>query len=150
MKNDDNTNAAALLLAVLVAIVGPMVNDGAWEFLDTIIAAVVATILWCFTWPRKRDPFSARWAVAHALVYGLIAGTGLAWIAQSIMWSNDFTKVGCDDRLQPYADRECVGLKDSLDLAASQATTTALYGAAVVAIVVFFVLIFTRVKKRKG
>jgi hypothetical protein len=125
-----------------------MVNEGAWEPLDTIIAAVVATILWCVTWPAEGDPFTTRWAVAHALVYGLIAGTGLAWIVQSVKWWNYFEEADCT-WWQMFSDADCVKL-EGLDLAATEATMIALLLAVFVAVGVFVLLFLTRVKERAG
>jgi hypothetical protein len=86
---------AALLIAVLAVGISPLLSAGAWDAMNTVVAAVVGAVLIAFTWPRKKKfqngsgeiPQLDEWVIfAQAVVYGLVIAIGSAWIVQ-LRWN---------------------------------------------------------------
>lgn len=141
----NRVDPAALLLAVLVVSVGPITAAGPWEPIDSGFAILVAVIVGCFTWPRKRDrEFRRRHAVAHALTYGFIAVTACAWPIQAVMQPD--LDPHCN-RFLLSADKNCYGASADLssvvelEVTASLASLWALLGGLITFVIVLAILL---------
>lgn len=147
-------DSAALLIAVLVVVIGPLTTVGPWDKINTILAAAVGIILAAFTWPRTdnfwdadkpdKAPLQDVWIkIAFATAYGLIIAVGSAWIVQSIL--NPPT---CPNY---FNDNDAAALQacNQADNVAGQATSWAL-GIGLVAAVILFIVLRARVNKLKS
>ena len=72
---------AALLLAVLVPAATMFNEEGPWTPWDSVISAVVLTVLIAYSWKRVPfEPMGIR--LATAIVYGFLLATMAAWFIQ--------------------------------------------------------------------
>lgn len=89
----DRVDPAALLVAVLVVGIGPVLGDGPWDPVPSILGLIVGAILALLTWPRRvrgravasPHDLEKRLLLAQSLVFGFILSTVVAWPVQSII-----------------------------------------------------------------
>jgi multisubunit Na+/H+ antiporter MnhE subunit len=99
----DRVDPAALLVAVLVVGIGPVMGEGPWDPLPSILGLIVGAILVLLTWPRKvqgrvvasSHDLEKRLLLAQSLVYGFIVSTVVAWPIQSIIQGSRGRPEGC-------------------------------------------------------
>jgi len=90
---DDKVDPAALLVAIISAAATPLVTEGAWDRLNTLIAVVVLCVLWAYAVGGERRHQHRRRSerVALSAVIGLISATALAYPIQAVRaltWSS--------------------------------------------------------------
>jgi hypothetical protein len=74
---------AALLIAVIVLASGPVMENGPWDPLNTIVAVIVLIILGAYSLTRAvRLSMSAAERIAVSVVIALTLGVAFAWPAQ--------------------------------------------------------------------
>ena len=74
---------AALLIAVIVLASGPVMENGPWDPLNTIVAVIVLVILGAYSLTRAVQlSMSAAERIAVSIVIALTLGVVLAWPAQ--------------------------------------------------------------------
>jgi hypothetical protein len=77
---------AALLVAVLTVVAGPLLTAGSWDKLNTVIAVVVLVIIIAYSLtPTSQKAMSPPQQIAVSLVIGLIIAIAVAWPIQSII-----------------------------------------------------------------
>lgn len=84
--NGKGIDPAALLVAVVVIAVGPLLAAGPWSDLDTVVAVTVLAIFLAYS-PARPIRLSMRSSerIAVALVVILICATALAWPIQQFI-----------------------------------------------------------------
>jgi hypothetical protein len=77
---------AALLVAVLTVVAGPLLTVGPWDKLNTVIAVVVLVIIIAYSLTlTSQKMMSLPQQIAVSLVIGLIATIAVAWPIQWIL-----------------------------------------------------------------
>jgi hypothetical protein len=75
---------AALLIAIVPVAAGPLLEAGAWDRLNSVVALVVLIVLWAFTLAdqQRRQRMSGPECIAVSAVIGLISAIVLAFPIQ--------------------------------------------------------------------
>ena len=75
---------AALLIAIVPVAAGPLLQEGAWHTLNSVIALVVLIVLWAFTLAdeQRRQRMSGPECIAVSAVIGLISAIAFAFPIQ--------------------------------------------------------------------
>jgi hypothetical protein len=86
----NKVDPAALLLAVVGAAVTPLLTDGSWYAINTLIAGIALLVIASYSLgpgvPGSYSNNLQRWAVA--LVIGLITSVAVAWPVQELYVEN--------------------------------------------------------------
>jgi hypothetical protein len=80
------TDLAALLIAVFAVGVSPLVANGSWTAVNTIVCFPVLAVLWVYSLhdPARRGSTITSERFAVAIVLGFIVSVGCSWPAQAI------------------------------------------------------------------
>jgi hypothetical protein len=78
---------AALLIAIIPVAASPLLEAGAWDRLNTVVALVVLIVLWAFTLADKqrRQGMSGPECIAVSAVIGLISAIAVAFPIQALL-----------------------------------------------------------------
>jgi hypothetical protein len=85
MKSD-NVDPAALLIAIIPFAGSPLIEEGSWHVLNTILALVVLVVLWAYTIAgrRRQQARSGPECLAIGLVIGMVSAIALAYPIQEL------------------------------------------------------------------
>jgi hypothetical protein len=107
MSKNEDVDPAALLIAIVPFASTPLTEEGAWHWLNTILAGAVLTVLVAYTCVgARRRPRPAPERVAIGTVIGLVAAIASAYPLQSLLagnWNSD--EIGKAD---PHIDQATV------------------------------------------
>jgi hypothetical protein len=83
---NDKVDPAALLIAIIPVAGSPLIEEGAWDKLNTVLAGVVLVVLWAYAvaGERRRQARSVAECVAVGAVIGLVAAVAVAFPTQAL------------------------------------------------------------------
>lgn len=91
MALNGKVDPAALLIAIIPVAASPLLEAGAWDRLNTVVALVVLIVLWAFTLADKerRQGMSRPECIAVSAVIGLISAIAVAFPYPGIAGGDD-------------------------------------------------------------
>ncbi len=79
-------DTAALLIGVFAVGLGPLINSGNWDPINTIVCIPVLVVLWVYSLNRgRRTELLTSERLAVAMVLGFIVSIGFSWPAQTVL-----------------------------------------------------------------
>jgi len=85
----DHVDPSALMIAVVVVVIGPLLQTGNWSYLSTVVAGVVLVIVVAYSLRPSRQSLSRLQLLAVSLVIGFIVSVAVSWPIQLLVGNPD-------------------------------------------------------------
>ena len=145
----EKVDPAALLIAVFAVGAGPLLQSGAWNYVNTVTAAVVLLVVVAFSWPtvRKGSRLPRSFWFPYATIYAFITAVAASWPAQ---WITTNTSYSCPDPNRVASQLAYNQASDCIKQAEINQTSAGTNGgmlAGIVALIIFFVILWLNDKR---